>query len=532
MANGGGNKGFPNPQSSRRIINKRGGKRKKQKVIRINSDSHFMPMAAPNHAFPPAYPNVPALPPAPALAAPPALSCDWVAAREVIPGNDQISGYIFMCNGKTKGDCYKYKVFGLPAARMEVVERIKPHMKLFLFDCDLKLLHGIYVAASNGRSSIEPTAFEGKFSSQVRFEIFKDCLPLPQSSFKHVIKTNYMGGSKFRQELTDEQVANLVSLFRPIVVPHPVTTDVSPMPNAVPPVTVVPSNIRVKTPPAAELSASYDQYLAGLQRTHAGFSCDRLHVQQAGPQFPHMLHASMPNSAGLQPVVESMHILPEVPKRQYYHGEAHQAFLLENPALHNRFTSVPNDCGRGIVPQSGITNNYYNHNSTVAATNVPLHTQFSTPGHGQQTYLPHSSLTSSASYRAQVAADDPRRLYSFPHQPMPVPFAVAAQAHHAGVAQNRESQTGFFTDYPNFSAAYWTTVASGDSKHAYFGPNQMLSSGGTQNHSSAYVPPQAHVKMVAAHHGSTHLPSSSEAAAYWTVAGSGDPNQVPYYAPA
>lgn len=146
-----------------------------------------------------------------------------------------------MCNGKTKTDCYRYRVFGLPAARLNVVEKIRPCMMLFLFDFELKLLYGVYCATSNGGLGIEPTAFQGKFLAQVRFEIFKDCLPLPESAFKHVIKDNYDAGSKFKQELNNEQVTNLMSLFRPILkIPVPF------------------SNMM----PEAEVSASYDRYLA------------------------------------------------------------------------------------------------------------------------------------------------------------------------------------------------------------------------------------------------------------------------------
>nr|XP_027102049.1 uncharacterized protein LOC113722998 isoform X2 [Coffea arabica] len=153
---------------------------------------------------------------------------------------DKLSGYIFMCNGKTKADCYRYRVFGLPAARLNVVKKIRPCMTLFLFDFELKLLYGVYCATSNGGLGIEPTAFQGKFLAQVRFEIFKDCLPLPESAFKHVIKDNYNASIQFKQELSNEQVTNLMSLFRPILtIPVPF------------------SNIL----PEAEVSASYDRYV-------------------------------------------------------------------------------------------------------------------------------------------------------------------------------------------------------------------------------------------------------------------------------
>ncbi|XP_022972073.1 uncharacterized protein LOC111470712 [Cucurbita maxima] len=128
------------------------------------------------------------------------------------PSNDQekyketeekkhVSGFIFMCNGKTKS---------------EFVKNIAPDAKLFLFDTNLKLLYGIYQASSKEALDLEPRAFDGQFQAQVKFKIFKDCLPLPESAFKKAIKDNYDGHRKFRQELSSTQVKHLISLFRPI----------------------------------------------------------------------------------------------------------------------------------------------------------------------------------------------------------------------------------------------------------------------------------------------------------------------------
>ncbi|GJZ34229.1 development/cell death domain-containing protein [Tanacetum coccineum] len=131
---------------------------------------------------------------------------------------DEFSGFIFMCSGMTKPECYINRVFGLPAGRREVVEKIKPGMKLFLYDFDVKLLYGLYEAASNGGMNLQPTAFGGRFPAQVQFNILKDCLPVPLSSFRNAIKDNYQG-SKFACELNDQQVKDLMSLFNPIVPP-------------------------------------------------------------------------------------------------------------------------------------------------------------------------------------------------------------------------------------------------------------------------------------------------------------------------
>ncbi|KAM3374855.1 hypothetical protein P3S68_013569 [Capsicum galapagoense] len=143
------------------------------------------------------------------------------------PQEDVLSGFIFLCGGSTKHDCYRFRVFGLPSYKKERVEKIKPGTKLFLFDVELKLLYGVYEATSTGIIDVEPLAFGGKFPAQVKFQIFKECLPLPEPSFRHTIKDNYRG-NKFEPELNDRQVRNLLSLFRPLaasataaVPPHP-----------------------------------------------------------------------------------------------------------------------------------------------------------------------------------------------------------------------------------------------------------------------------------------------------------------------
>eukprot|EP00249_Psilotum_nudum_P018034 c26608_g1_i1 orf=393-2228(-) len=128
----------------------------------------------------------------------------------------QLSGVIFMCNKETMVECFRHGVFGLPISRRSIVEQIVPGMMLFLFEYESRELHGIYEARSFGGMNLEPHAYKSSPSSfpcQVRFRTVEECAPLLEFEFKEAIRDNYISPAKFRFDLTEKQVCQLVRLF-------------------------------------------------------------------------------------------------------------------------------------------------------------------------------------------------------------------------------------------------------------------------------------------------------------------------------
>eukprot|EP00250_Pteridium_aquilinum_P034394 c7525_g1_i1 orf=312-1160(+) len=137
---------------------------------------------------------------------------------EMLPRNETLGGYIFVCNNDTMQEDLKRQLFGLPQRYRDSVRAIQPGLPLFLYNYTTHQLHGIFEAASFGGSNIDPTAWEDKkckgesrFPAQVRSRVRRICKPLEEDSFRPVL--HHYDGPKFRLQLSVPETLDLLDLF-------------------------------------------------------------------------------------------------------------------------------------------------------------------------------------------------------------------------------------------------------------------------------------------------------------------------------
>ncbi|KAG0479254.1 hypothetical protein HPP92_010112 [Vanilla planifolia] len=138
-------------------------------------------------------------------------------STEMLPRNEILGGYIFVCNNDTMQEDLKRQLFGLPPRYRDSVRAITPGLPLFLYNYTTHQLHGIFQAASFGGTNIDPTAWEDKkckgesrFPAQVRIRIRKLCKPLEEDAFRPVL--HHYDGPKFRLELSVAETLALLDL--------------------------------------------------------------------------------------------------------------------------------------------------------------------------------------------------------------------------------------------------------------------------------------------------------------------------------
>ncbi|KAL5717593.1 hypothetical protein ACHQM5_010575 [Ranunculus cassubicifolius] len=140
-------------------------------------------------------------------------------SAEMLPRNEVLGGYIFVCNNDTMEEDLKRLLFGLPPRYRDSVRAITPGLPLFLYNYTTHQLHGIFEAVSFGGSNIDPTAWEDKkckgesrFPAQVRIRVRKIYKALDEDAFRPVL--HHYDGPKFRLELSIPETLALLDLCK------------------------------------------------------------------------------------------------------------------------------------------------------------------------------------------------------------------------------------------------------------------------------------------------------------------------------
>ncbi|KAJ7528801.1 hypothetical protein O6H91_15G020900 [Diphasiastrum complanatum] len=126
-----------------------------------------------------------------------------------------VEGMIFGCNKKTKEECKRLQLFGLPATHRKEVLRVIPGSKLFLFNYDSKHLSGVFEATCHGAMDIFPHAFRsiGSFPAQVKIKRVMKVPSITMDKLKEAIPEIFYNEKKFKFELSRSQVEKLVELL-------------------------------------------------------------------------------------------------------------------------------------------------------------------------------------------------------------------------------------------------------------------------------------------------------------------------------
>ena len=88
-----------------------------------------------------------------------------------------------LCDDLTEGECLERSLFGDKAKKLQSLEEIKPGDIGLLLNISKDELIGIFQACSESRLHIEPDAWGGRFSAQVRVELIGDLLRIKDAAY-------------------------------------------------------------------------------------------------------------------------------------------------------------------------------------------------------------------------------------------------------------------------------------------------------------------------------------------------------------
>ena len=117
-----------------------------------------------------------------------------------------VKGHIFACTQKTEKECFDRMIFSTSRVYSDKVINVKKGDTLFLYNLDVDMLYGPFVAKSNGGKDIAPEAWGGRYPYQVEVERNGDIKKVRNT--KKVLKTI---GVDWKKELDEERMRWLIN---------------------------------------------------------------------------------------------------------------------------------------------------------------------------------------------------------------------------------------------------------------------------------------------------------------------------------
>ncbi len=91
--------------------------------------------------------------------------------------------FIMLANTLTEQECIDRRLFGDKARRLEYLDEIKPGDIGFLLNIDKDELIGVFRACSEAQLHIDPKAWKGKFTAQVRVELIGQLMRIKDAAY-------------------------------------------------------------------------------------------------------------------------------------------------------------------------------------------------------------------------------------------------------------------------------------------------------------------------------------------------------------
>jgi len=103
------------------------------------------------------------------------IGCPRYQTGEIVA---EPKGFIGVCTNDTQQECFDRMLFGSIRSWQDKVRKVRKGDIGFLYNLDTNVLHGIFVAETDGGSTIVADAWQGRFPVQVKVSWKKKCEPL------------------------------------------------------------------------------------------------------------------------------------------------------------------------------------------------------------------------------------------------------------------------------------------------------------------------------------------------------------------